>query len=152
MEEYAVLGLDEQRIALPLASVERVVRAAYLTPLPQAPDIVLGVTNVQGRVIPAINLRRRFGLPERGITLGDRMVIAHTGKRPVALLADAVLGIFAYPPPAIAEAESILPGLEYIDGVVKREDGLILVHNLGRLLSLEESTSLDRALVQATGS
>ena len=149
MAEYAVLCFDELRVALPLPCVERVVRAAYLTALPDAPEIVLGVVNVQGRVIPAVNMRRRFRLPDREIALADQLVIAHTGQRSVALVADAVSGIFEYAEPDIVGAESILPGLEYVDGVVKLGDGLILIHNLGRFLSLEEGESLDRAMAMS---
>lgn len=149
MESYAVLNLDDMRVALPLTCVERVVRAVYLTPLPDAPEIVLGVINVEGRVIPTVNMRRRFRLPEREITLFDQIVIAHTGQRTVALVADAVSGIFEYAEPDIADAKTILPGLEYIDGIVKLSDGLILIHNLDRFLSLEEAESLDRAMAMS---
>jgi purine-binding chemotaxis protein CheW len=91
-------------------------------------------------------MRRRFRLPERDIALTDQLVIAHTRQRPVALVADAVDGIFEYAEPDIVGAETILPGLEYIDGVVKLGDGLILIHNLDRFLSLEEAATLDRAM------
>lgn len=149
MGSYAVLCLDDMRVALPLPCVERVVRAVYLTLLPDAPEIVLGVVNVQGRVIPAVNMRRRFRLPDREIALTDQLVIAHASQRTVALMADAVSGIFEYAEPDIVGAETILPGLEYIDGVVKLSDGLILIHNLDRFLSLEEAESLDRAMAMS---
>ncbi|MBZ0096086.1 MAG: chemotaxis protein CheW [Sulfuricella sp.] len=149
MGSYAVLCLDDMRAALPLPCVERVVRAVYLTLLPDAPEIVLGVVNVQGRIIPAVNMRRRFRLPDREITLTDQLVIAHTSQRTVALMADAVSGIFEYAEPDIVGAETIIPGLEYIDGVVKLSDGLILIHNLDRFLSLEEAESLDRAMAMS---
>jgi purine-binding chemotaxis protein CheW len=146
MAGYAVLCFDQLRVALPLSFVERVVRAVYLTPLPDAPEIVLGVTNVEGSVIPAVNMRRRFRLPEREIALTDQLVIARTRQRSVALVADAVSGIAEYAEPDIVGAETILPGLEYVDGVVKLDDGLILIHNLEHFLSLEEAASLDRAM------
>lgn len=146
MAEYAVLCFDELRVALPLPFVERVVRAVYLTPLPDAPEIILGVINVEGRIVPVVNMRRRFLLPQREIALTDRLVIAHTGQRSVALVADAVSGIAEYAEPDIVSADAILPGLEYIDGVVKLSDGLVLIHNLDRFLSLEDVESLDRAM------
>jgi chemotaxis signal transduction protein len=58
-----VFTLDEQRYALHLDAVKRIVRAVEVTPLPKAPQIVLGVVNVQGKVIPVMNLRSRFSLP-----------------------------------------------------------------------------------------
>lgn len=149
MEEYVVLCLDELRIALPLPVVERVIHAIYVTPLPGAPDIVLGVVNIQGRVIPVVNIRGRFRLEDRQIALTDRLVIAHTDQRPVALVADAVSGVLEYAEPALVDAENILPGLEYVDGVVKLEDGLILIHNLNRFLSLDEESALEQAMASA---
>ena len=147
--QIVVFTLDDRRYGLALTAVERVVRAVDITPLPQAPDIVLGVVNVQGRVIPVINMRRRFCLPEREIVLTDQMVIAHTARRPVALVADAVSNVLEYPEENIVEAQSILTGTEYIKGVVKLNDGLILIHNLDTFLSLEEEASLDQAMESA---
>lgn len=143
---HVVFCFDHLRVALRLACVERVVRAVELAPLPDAPDIVLGIVNVEGRIIPVINMRKRFLLPERAIALSDQLVIARTRQRPVALVTDAVSGIFAYAEPDIVVAETILPGLEYIDGVVRLSDGLILIHNLDRFLSLDEAASIDSAM------
>ena len=151
MAKYVVLCLDDLRVALPLSFVERVVRAVSLTPLPDAPEIVLGVVNVGGCIIPAVNMRSRFRLPDRAIALSDQFVIAHTRQRAVALVADAVGGIFEYAAMDIAGADTILPGLDYIDGVIRLADGLMLVHNLDRCLSLEEAASLDRAMRSSTG-
>lgn len=149
MDEYVVLCFDALRIALPLSDVERVIRAVYVTPLPGAPAIVSGVVNVQGRVIPVVNMRRRFRLPEREMALTDRLVIAHTAQRPVALVADSVSGVLEHAAPDCVDAETILPGLEYVDGVVKLDDGLILIHDLDRFLSLDEAEALDRVMAAA---
>ena len=145
----AVFILGDQRYALPLSAVERVVRVVEVTPLPQAPDIVLGVVNVQGRVVPVVNLRRRFRLPERAIALTDQLVIAHTTRRPVALVVDAVTGVLEYSGREAVGARDIVPGMEYVEGVVKLADGLVLIHDLDRFLSLDEVTALDRAIESA---
>ncbi len=144
--ELVTIRLDDNRYALPLASVERVVRAVEVTPLPKAPAIVLGVVDVQGQVVPVINIRRRFGLPERAPGLTDQFVIAHTARRSLALVADAVTDVITCRVPDLAGADGILPGVEYVEGVAKLEDGLTLIHDLDKFLSLEEETSLDRAL------
>jgi purine-binding chemotaxis protein CheW len=73
-QKLVIFTLDEQRYALHLAAVERVVRMVELTSLPKAPEIVLGVVNVRGRVVPVVNLRKRFGLAERGIRLSDHIL------------------------------------------------------------------------------
>ena len=146
MAMHVVFCFDHLRVALRLTCVERVVRAVEFAPLPDAPEIVLGIVNVEGRIIPVINMRKRFRLPERDLALSDQLVIARTRQRSVALVTDAVSGIFEYAEPDIVVAETILPGLEYIDGVVKLSDGLILIHNLDRFLSLDEAASIDSAM------
>lgn len=143
-DSLIIFTLDDRRYALPLSSVDRVVRIVAVTPLPKAPDIVSGVINIQGRIIPVVNMRRRFGLPERDLALTDQLVVAHTARRPVALVADAVLDVIACP--VLVEAAHIAPGIEYLAGVVKLDDGLILIHDLERFLSLEEENLLNHAL------
>lgn len=148
---YVVLCLDELRIALRLAVVERVIQAVALTPLPGAPEIVLGVLNLQGRLVPVVDLRRRFGLPARVLAPSDHLLIARTRQRPVALVADAVSGVSACAAPDWVDAGEVLPGLALIDGLVRRKDGLLLVHDLERFLSLDEAARLDAVLADAGG-
>jgi purine-binding chemotaxis protein CheW len=145
-DHLIVFALDRQRYALPLQVVDRVVRMVAVTSLPRAPDIVLGVINLQGRVIPVINMRRRFSLPEKEIALTDQLVIAHTSRRPVALVADAVQDVISSSAQTLIETENILPGVEYVEGVVKLTDGLIMIHDLDTFLSLEEESFLNQAL------
>lgn len=141
-----VFILNEQRYALHLAAVERIVRMVEITPLPEAPDIVFGVVNVQGRVIPVVNIRRRFGLPERETNLSDQLIIAKTSKRPVALLSDGVSGVIEKAAERVVTSEEILSGMKYVEGVMKFEDGMILIHDIDKFLSLEEEKVLDEAM------
>lgn len=142
-------SLDDRRYAIALTAVERVIRAVAITPLPKAPEVVMGVINVHGRIVPAINLRKRFQLPERSLALSDHMVIAHTSKRSLVLTADAVEGVVECAAEARTAAGEVVPGLEYVDGIVRTDDGLILIHHLDRFLALDESALLDEALSNA---
>jgi purine-binding chemotaxis protein CheW len=144
--QLVIFTLNDRRYGLPLSAVERIVRVVDVTSLPTAPDIVLGVVNVQGRVIPVINVRQRFRLPEREIALSDQMVIARSARRPVALVVDSVTGVLEYSEQEAVSAQEVLPDLQYVQGVVKLEDGLIFIHDLDTFLSLEEEADLDRAL------
>jgi purine-binding chemotaxis protein CheW len=140
------LTLEEQRYALPLSQVERVLRALEITPLPRAPEIILGVINVRGKVIPVVDVRKRFHLPERKISLTDQIIISHTSRRRVALIVDEVNGVIELPESSVIDAGNILPHMEYVEGVAKLEDGMILIHDLDRFLSLEEESNLAKAL------
>jgi len=146
-----VFSLDDQRYALVLACVQRCLRVVAITPLPKAPAIVLGIIDLGGVVIPVINVRMRFNHPPRDVRLSDHLIVATTGKRTVALLVDETNGVIDSSPEKVVPAAEILPGLELVDGAVKLEDGLILIHDLERLLSLEEDTAIDRALSGGTG-
>lgn len=149
MQVLVVFLLDGRQYALPLSTVERAVLMVEVTPLPAAPDIVSGAINVQGRIIPVVDMRMRFGLPQREAVLADQLVVARTSKRSFALAVDAVLGVAEHAEQDVITAEAILPGIEYVRGVVKLRDGMILIHDLERLLSLEEEQALDCVLSSA---
>ena len=144
-QHLVVIALDQQRYALRLAAVERVVRMVEVTALPAAPLAISGMVNVQGRVVPVYDLRRRFGLPKREVTLADHFIVARTARRPVALVADAAT-VMAYAEPDWVAMENMLLDVQYMEGVVKLEDGLMLIHSLDKFLLLEEDQSLERAL------
>jgi len=150
VQHLVVLTLDKQRLAVPLAAVDRIVRAVEITPLPGGPQIVLGVINVQGAVLPVINLRRRCRLPEREIETTDMLVIAHTPRRSVALLVDRA-NVMECPAESLVPAEQIVPGALGVHDVLKHEDGLILLYDPQSLLLLEEDVALNRALAGEAG-
>ena len=141
-----VFTLDDQKYALYLPAVERVVSAVEITLLPKAPDIVLGVINFQGTVIPVVNIRKRFGLPEREIDLSDQFIIAKTSRKTVALVVDTVDEVIEPASVKVINTEKITSRIEYIDGVIKLEDGMILIFDLDKFLSLEEKKILTDAL------
>ena len=149
-DQYLVFTLDDRRIALHLTAVDRVLRAVEITPLPEAPDVALGVINVQGRIVPVLSIRRQFGLSERELQLSDRFIIAHTSRGLVALVVDDVTGVIAPQDTEITPAEDILSGLRNIDAVVKVPDHLILVHDLDRILSPQEESILSSAVEAVT--
>lgn len=140
--------LDEQRYGLRLSVVERVVRAVEVTPLPAAPEVVLGVINLAGRVVPVMSARQRFGLPEKESDLSDQFIIARAAMRTVALLVDSVSALVEVSSEDVVQAARILPHMEYVDGVAKLEDGMILIHDIDRFLSLEEARMLDDVMEQ----
>lgn len=148
MQGLVVWTLDTQRYALPFCAVERVVRAVEVTPLPDTPEIVSGIVNVQGKVIPVVNVRRRFHLPQRDTALNDLLVLARSARRDVAFFADTVAGLVDYPENSVVLSDVIVPGMGCVAGVAKLADGMILIQDLDRFLSLDEEDALDAALAQ----
>jgi purine-binding chemotaxis protein CheW len=146
--QWVVFCLDKARYALPLAAVDRIVRAVHVTALPLGPDIVLGAIDVAGRVLPVFDLRRRFRLPERPIQPADHFLIARTARRTVVLAIDTAQGVLERPAADMIHAASIAPDLEHLEGVIQLEDGLVLIHDLEHFLSPDEARELDEAMNQ----
>ena len=143
--------LDEQQYALRLDAVERVVRAAAITPLPRAPDIILGILDIQGEVVPVIDVRKRFRLPAREIRPADQFIIAKARSLKVALLVDAARGVVEETGSGQIAPDDFIADVEYVSGVTRNEDGLVLIHDLDRFLSLEEEKLLLEAVARGEG-
>lgn len=141
--------LGDERYALRVAAVERIVRAVEVTPLREGPPAVMGFVNLAGAVVPVVNARRLFGLPERDIELTDRLIVVRTSMRPVALLVDHVMGVVERSPESLVAAEGLVPGLEHVHGVTRMEDALVLIQNLDEVLTPERAQRLERALAES---
>ena len=144
--QLLVFALSGQRCALSLSVVETVVRAVEISPLAKAPEIIMGVINVRGRAMPVLNIRKLFRLPESAMTLNDQMIIVHTANRPLAILVDNVVGVAEHGQEDVVRSDELYPGIEYLKGVVKLQDGMAYIYDLDRFLSLEESKVIDRLL------
>jgi len=144
--QLLVFTIDCKRFALQLKDVVRAVRMVEITPLPKAPEIVLGAIAVQGTIVPVLDMRRRLGLAPRTPELDDNLLIARTNRRTVALIADTVDSLIEQPTETIIAPDTIVPGLEYVTGVTRFDDGLIFIHDLDGFLSLEEEQTLEASL------
>lgn len=148
--QFLGFHLDQRHFALPLTVVDRVVRAVDVTPLPQAPAIVMGVINVQGRVLPVLNVRRRFLMPDRDVTPADWFLVARTARHTVVLVVDGSDGVLARPEDEVIASTHFVPDLELFPGAIGLEEGLVLIHDLERFLSFDEARALDAALDRAS--
>jgi purine-binding chemotaxis protein CheW len=151
LRKLVTFSLDDRKFALHVSAVQRIVQVVEVTALPKAPKIVAGIINLQGTVIPVFDIRQRFRLPLREVGLADQMIIATAARRIVALTVDSVDDVIEIPGERIVAAEQILPDLAYVEGVMKTEGGMILIHDLDRFLSLPEEKVLDDALEALNG-
>lgn len=141
--------LDGLRYAVPLTSVERVVRIVEIRPLPGVPPIVEGAVNLEGEIIAVIDPRVPFALPGRGVALSDQLVIARTRDRRVALHVESVAGVMDCADDDIVAARAVAPDTRYVAGVARLPDGMVLIHDLDRFLSVEEEQRVEEALRDA---
>jgi purine-binding chemotaxis protein CheW len=119
------------------------VRAVLPVPLPGAPGVIEGVINLRGTVVPVIDLRRRFRLPQRPIEPTDHLVIARAAGRLVALRVDRVVDLARVEPPDVQEVAAAR--------VAKLPGDLVVIQDLAGVLSEAESSALDQALPAPRG-
>jgi purine-binding chemotaxis protein CheW len=108
--------LAHEHYGIELHYVREVYPLKDLTPLPGTPAFILGVTNVRGQVLSIIDIKKLFGLPDKGLTDFNKTIIVHTPGMELGVLADAVLGLKSIP---LSEIQTSLPTLQGV-----REDFL----------------------------
>lgn len=141
-----LFSLEGQRYALRLASVERVIRAVALNPLPGAPPAIRGIFSLHGQIVPVGDLRRRLGRPSRAIALSDWIVIVRTPSRLLGLLVEEDTAVVDCPSQDIVAVEAVISRSGIVDGIGRLRDGLVLIHDLARFLSVDEERMLAEAL------
>jgi purine-binding chemotaxis protein CheW len=149
--QLLVFVLDDRQFAVDLSVVVRVARMVEISPLPQAPDMVLGLINVQGQIIPVVSVRKPCGLPDRPPHLNDRLIILKMPARTFALLVDEVVGIVHRGEQEVVTAQQLFPGVDAVDGVVKYDDDIVLIQNMERLLHLEDEGKVGEAMEEPGG-
>jgi purine-binding chemotaxis protein CheW len=145
-EKLLIFTLSDLRCALQLSDIERILSAVAINPVPKAPDIVMGLINVHGRIVPVLNIRTLLRLPKIEMTLNDQIIVARTTSRPVAILVDHVQGVAECSDQDIIEPEGLYPGIEYLQGVTKLKEGILFIYNLDRFLSSEEKAEIEHLL------
>ena len=146
---WVLMTVDGQTYALLLAAVDRVLRMVEVTPLPGAPDVVEGVIDIQGEVVPVVSIRRRLGLAHRPVEISDSLVVAHARNRRLAVIAESVLGVAERSGDDVVSTSGIARAAPYIEGVLKTGDGLVLIQDLDKFFSFEEESSLEQAMGNA---
>jgi purine-binding chemotaxis protein CheW len=139
----------DRRFAIPARLVLEIVRAVAISPLPKSPPIVEGIINYRGTLVPVLGIRQRFGLAPLPLAPEQHFLIAQAGSRPVALRVDRALDLVTIEESLIEPADPVAPGSEYVAGLAKLSDGLLVIHDLERFLSLPETHQLEAALAEA---
>jgi purine-binding chemotaxis protein CheW len=147
--QLVTFRLEDQEYALDIANVVQVVRMVATTSMPEAPKIVRGVINVRGKVIPVIDVRKRFNLPAKVDDLNTQLLIAQMDGRLMALIVDAVSEVLTMPAGNIEPPSEIAPQMERLSAVGKLGDRLLLMLDLNRVLTVQEETRLRSVLAEA---
>jgi purine-binding chemotaxis protein CheW len=146
MRPLVVFSIADQRYALDLPVVERVLQMVELSVLPKAPNIVLGVINLHGEIIPVVDIRRRFGHPSSHYSPTSLLLIARTSRRKLALPVDEAHGVQHLSSENVAPPETVFPGTSLVAGIAALPDGVLFIHDLDMFLSSDEERRLTETL------
>jgi len=138
--------VGEEEYGLEILRVKEVIRLREITRLPRAPSFVKGIINLRGDVIPIIDLRDRFGLERKEYTSMTRVIVVDVDGRLVGMVVDAASQVVRVPADQIDPPPPIVGGLsaEFIKGVGKLDERLIILLNIDRILSIQEKVELER--------
>lgn len=147
--QIVTFRLGDELFAADIVVVERVLRYATPTPVPNVPSWIEGVIEYQGRVVPVINLRKRFELPDAPVPADARILVLSVDGEWVAATVDGVLDVSALDPARLAPPPALFRGLaaSYLRGIVRRGERLVVFLDVARLFATNERIVLERPLL-----
>ena len=142
--QLVTFSIGEEEFGVNILKVQEIIRTMEITKVPRAPEFVEGVINLRGKVIPIIDLRRRFGLAPKGHDKNTRIIVIEINHIIVGFVVDAVSEVLRIPASTVEPPPPVVAGLEseYISGVGKLHDRLLILLDLDKLLSHADLESL----------
>ena len=152
MDEYIIyFSIAQLKIGLFIKDVHRVIRAVEITPLPGAPEIVQGIVNVEGEIIPVVNFRKRFQLNDKKISQTDKILIVKSTHLDFCFFSDDVIDLKLISMDRITKSENLIPGTDkLIEGITLVENEIILIHDISKFLSMGEEKQIKKAIDNAS--
>ncbi|MBN2294628.1 MAG: purine-binding chemotaxis protein CheW [Pirellulales bacterium] len=137
--------LGDEVYGIEIVKVREIILMGEITRVPQTPPFVKGLINLRSTVIPVIDLRIRFDLQASDFTSESRIMVIDVGGKTIGIIVDAVSEVLrvsndqiAPPPPTVAGLEQ-----EYLTGLVKLDDQLLMLLDVDKLLGKEDSEAIE---------
>lgn len=137
--------LENETYGINVMQVQEILRYSEIAAVPGAPDYVVGIINLRGNVVTVIDTRSRFGLMPTEVTDNSRIVIIEAEKQVIGILVDSVAEVVYLKKSEIEDAPNVgtEESSQFIQGVTNRDDGLLILVDLNKLLSDEEWDELN---------
>jgi purine-binding chemotaxis protein CheW len=144
--QLACFRIGPELYALDIMRIKEIIRPQKLTPIPKAPSFIEGVINLRGVVIPVADLRKRFDQPISEANRKNRIVVCSLSGRIIGLMVDEVTEVKRFGRQEIAPAPQFIDGPEanYFLGVARRDEDLIMLIDLEKVLSSDEKIELQK--------
>ena len=137
LQQLLVFVVEGHEYVLPIYMILRTINIVEITPLPHDSELISGVINLHGQVIPVINIRKCLNFKNREPRLSDIMLIANVAERTIAFIVDEVKNIITPKAKDITELNEVLPVVDFINKVVNVNNKLLPVYDLEKLITIE---------------
>lgn len=152
-KEIQIVGfrIGRETFGLPIAIVREIVRVPEITSVPNAPEYIEGVINLRGRIIPVVDLRKRFGEKVIEPSKKNRIVVVEMETRAIGLIVNSASEVLKIPPSEIEAPHTVFQEgeLNYITGVGKLRGRLVMLLDLSKILQRGELRRLEDAAESA---
>jgi Chemotaxis signal transduction protein len=142
--QIVIFALGSEFFGADIAKVESIIKIQSITQLPHAPNFVEGVTNLRGKVLPVIDLRKRFGLPAQQTDKNSRIIVVSVDQIEVGMIVDEVSEVLSVPEGSVEATPAIVATVDssFIKGIAKIEQRLVILLDLPQVLSTKEQTEI----------
>ena len=134
---YVFFSLGDEAYAVGIDRAREILKPKDITEIPHTPDYLCGVVNLRGKIVPVVDLRRRFGMPRAQFTKASRIIIVHYGQQDIGLLVDAVTSVQVIPDTHIDSAPEMLSSAiaaDYINSIANLDGVIVIIIDLDRAL------------------
>ncbi|MFZ5980250.1 MAG: chemotaxis protein CheW, partial [Candidatus Zixiibacteriota bacterium] len=137
-------NIGSEEFGVDILKVQEINRMVEITKVPQAPHYVEGVINLRGKVIPIIDLRKRFNLEMKEYDKNTRIVVVDINNNIMGMIVDAVSEVLRLPADTVEPPPELVTGVnsEYIKAVAKLEDRLLIFLDLSKVIDAEEMAAI----------
>jgi purine-binding chemotaxis protein CheW len=142
--QIVVFEMCSEFYGVDIAKVESIIKMQPITQMPHAPGFVEGVINLRGRVLPVIDLHKRFELPGQAADKNSRIIVVSVDQTEVGMIVDAVSEVLTVPEDTVEAAPEITTTVDsaFITGIAKLGERLVILLDLACILSKQEQKSL----------
>jgi purine-binding chemotaxis protein CheW len=147
--QIVIFELSSEYFGVDIAAVQSIIKIQPITKLPNTPEFVEGVTNLRGKVLPVIDLRKRFGVVARDVDRNSRIIVVSFDQKEVGMIVDEVSEVLTVPEGAVEAAPAIATTVDsaFIKGIAKlaASEGnqrLVILLDLAQVLSIKEQAEL----------
>ena len=143
--QVVVFDLNEEAHGVDISQVREIIRMEEITRVPRAPEFVEGIINLRGKVNPVVDLRARFSMPSTERTDEHRIVVVDVDGQDIGMVVDAVTEVSRTPSDSIEPPSSVITtdDSEYLTGIVKTNDKLIILLDIAKVISESEASALE---------